>query len=431
MSMQTASAVAARPVEKSPAVARQPSGANGDSTGSGGPTFAAVLTSVEPEANADASATAAVDEEAREAVPPAPVATPPDAMALLAQNPSLTVPMADLGAAVLGDSRQRAAAPGDLAAVAGLDGQTDGPAVGGPASPRLGRMSGKTQPAPGSAQAAGVAAATNLAAHTGTAQSVAAQHASNTQALLRRADVDRSSQQAGSLSLGKGSQGQANEPRQTADAASADLRLNLAGQAAALPGAATLDALGTFARMAANSRGGDRATARAPLMPAGSAVAGSWLDHAMPSGSPAGLTTYAPDATVAVPDAAVAEKLNYWISRGVQNAELQLEAFGGGTVKVSISVQGQEAQVEFRSDQPDARKLLQDAMPQLGAMLKGEGLLLSGGFVGSSAQQDPGAQQRRSSPHNMRSAIIGVETQAADRAPAPSRTPGRVLDLFV
>ena len=427
--MQAASAAAAQPVEKSPAVARRSSGAKGDSTESGAPTFASVLTAVEPEPDADPSAAAPTD-DARDALP----STPPvslDPAALLAQNPNLTVPVADLGAPVLADSRQRPAAPGEMAELSGLDGQTDGPAVGGPASPGLGRGSGKTQPPPGSAKAAGVAAATDLAATTGTAQSVAAQHASNTQALLRRADLDRSSQEAGSLSLGNGSAGQASQARQSADAASADLRVNLAGPAAALPGAATLDALGTFARLVANSRGGDRAAARAPFVPAGSTLAGSWSDLAMPSGSPAALTTYAPDATVAVPDAAVAEKLNYWISRGVQNAELQLDAFGGGTVKVSISVQGQEAQVEFRSDQPEARKLLQDAMPQLGAMLKGEGLLLSGGFVGSSAQPDPGAQQRRSMAQNMRSAIIGVETQAADRAAAPSRTPGRVLDLFV
>jgi hypothetical protein len=241
----------------------------------------------------------------------------------------------------------------------------------------------------------------------------------------------RVSQETEQLSLGKGPQGQANEARLTADAASADGRVTLAGQAGTLPGASTLDALGTFSRMAANPRGGDRPAARTPFVPAGSALAGSWSDHAMPSGSPATLTTYAPDATVAVPDAAVAEKLNYWISRGVQNAELQLDAFGGGTVKVSISVHGQDAQVDFRSDQPEARKLLQDAMPQLSAMLKGEGLLLSGGFVGSQTQQHPGAQERRSSAQNMRSAIIGVGTRTTEPAPALSRSPGRAVDLFV
>lgn len=429
MSMQTARAAAPQPVEKSAAVARRQAGANGDATESGAPTFASVLTSVEPEPDADTSAAAAANDAARGAAPPAPVPVPLDAAALLAQNPNRTAQLADPGAALLADLPERASAPGETAALSGLDGQTDGPAVGGLASHRLGHMCGKAQVASGLAKAAGVAAATDLAANTGTAQSVAAQHASNTQALLRRADVDRVTQEAGSQSLGKGSQWQGNEARLAADATSADGRISLAAQAVALPGSVTLDALGV-SRMAVNPRG-DRPATRTPFVPAGSALAGSWSDPAMPSGNPAALTTYAPDATVAVPEAVVAEKLSYWISRGVQNAELQLDAFGGGTVKVSISVQGQDAQVEFRSDQPEARKLLQDAMPQLSAMLQSEGLLLSGGFVGSSAQQDAGAQQRRSSPQGVRSAIIGVDIQAADQTLTLSRTPGRAVDLFV
>jgi flagellar hook-length control protein FliK len=426
MSMQTASAVASQPVEKSAAVPRKQSGANGGATVSGAPTFASVLTSVEPEPKVDASAAAAADDGARDAAPAAPAAVPPDPAVLLAQNPTLAAQPADLGAAVLADSRQRAVAPGEMAALSGPEGQPGARSVGGPDFHKLGKAL-----AGAAAGRATAGAAADLAINTGVAQTVAAQHAANTQVQLRCADADRVSQGADQLSLGKGLQGQANEARLAADASAADGRVSLAGQAASLSGAAMLDALGTFSRMAANPRGGDRPAARAPFVPAGAALSGSWSDHAMPSGSPAALTTYAPDASVAVPDAAVAEKLNYWISRGVQNAELQLDAFGGGTVKVSISVHGQDAQVDFRSDQPEARKLLQDAMPQLSAMLKGEGLLLSGGFVGSQTQQHPGAQERRSSAQNMRSAIIGVEPRTTEPAPALSRSPGRAVDLFV
>ncbi len=431
MSMQTTSAVALQPVETGAAVSRKQPGANGDATESGAPTFASVLASVEPESSADSSAAEGADHGARNAVPPAPEEAPPDPAALMAQNPNQTAQFDDLSVALSADSRQRATEPGEMSALPGPDGQPGGPSVGGPASHRQGFAPGKALTGAASGKANASAATTDLATNTGVAQTVAAQNAANTQALLRRADVDRVSQGADQLSLGKAAQGQANEARLAADAARADGRAVLSGQSAALPGAATLDALGTFSRMATNPRGGDRPAARTPFVPAGSSLSGSWSDHAMPSGSPAALTTYAPDASVAVPDAAVAEKLNYWISRGVQNAELQLDAFGGGTVKVSISVQGQDAQVDFRSDQPEARKLLLDAMPQLSAMLKGEGLSLSGGFVGSQAQQDPGAQSRRSNPQNMRSAIIGVETPSAERSPALSRSPGRAVDLFV
>lgn len=123
----------------------------------------------------------------------------------------------------------------------------------------------------------------------------------------------------------------------------------------------------------------------------------------------AGVTT--PEAPVAAgAPAAVAEKVHYWISRGVQNAELQLDAFGGGSVDVSITLRGNEAQVEFRTDQPEARKLLQDAMPQLRDLLKSEGLLLAGGFVGTSDHQESQAQPRRQSGSTVRTTAVAAPT---------------------
>lgn len=127
--------------------------------------------------------------------------------------------------------------------------------------------------------------------------------------------------------------------------------------------------------------------------------------------------------------AEVAEKVHYWISRGVQNAELQLDAFGGGSVDVSITLQGKEAQVEFRTDQPEARKLLQDAMPQLRDLLKSEGLLLAGGFVGSSDHREPQAQPRRYVGAAVRATTVAAPVTGH---PVTSRAgqPGSV-DVFV
>ena len=127
----------------------------------------------------------------------------------------------------------------------------------------------------------------------------------------------------------------------------------------------------------------------------------------------------------------MAEKLNYWISRGVQNAELKLDAFGGGTVQVNIAMSGLDAQVEFRSDQPEARRLLTDAMPQLRDMLKGEGLSLSGGFVGTSAQSDPGNQEQRSLAQSARIFRAAAEPASMGRTSPVNRMPGRTVDLFV
>ena len=128
----------------------------------------------------------------------------------------------------------------------------------------------------------------------------------------------------------------------------------------------------------------------------------------------------------------VAQKVHYWITRGTQTAELQLDAFGGGGVDVSIVMQGKETLVEFRSDQPEARRMLQDALPQLKDMLQSEGLRLSSSFVGTSAQQDP--QGRRDGSETARAGRAGVVA-----VPGPSGENGRraaaaqthALDVFV
>lgn len=430
MSLETSSAAAPQPIEKNTAVARKRAGTTGDS-GEAAPTFSSVLTAIEPDASGDPAINAAAAHEAQEA-PPVPV--PPDAAALLAQNPNRMVKLDDLGLSVLTDPGPSAgAAPGELAALSGLAGQAEATLAGVHGSRRMDTAVGKTPAMAVAGKATGLAVATEQAANASTAQAVVAQHASTTQAMLRRADGDQALQEAGAQFGGKGLQARANDARLAADGMGADWRSSLPAQNANTlpPGVAMLDALGAFSRGVASPRSGDRLAVRSPFVPAGSALAGAWAERATSGGSSAAMTIYAPDATVAVPETAVAEKLNYWIARGVQNAELQLDAFGGGTVKVNISVQGQHAQVEFRSDQPEARKLLQDAMPQLGDMLKGEGLLLSGGFVGSSAQRDPGAPERKGNPRVMRSTIMGVEAQTVDGTPALSRTPGRAVDLFV
>ncbi len=217
-------------------------------------------------------------------------------------------------------------------------------------------------------------------------------------------------------------------------AAAADTQWH-AGQPArgadtATAGGAWSDALAGLARGPASPRAADRPLLR-PLLAAGSVSTGSWAEQAMAGGNGPVGATYTIEPATPVPEMAVAEKMNYWISRGVQNAELKLDAFGGGSVDVSISVNGNDAMVEFRTDQPEARRLLQDAMGHLRQMLEGEGLVLSGGFVGTSAQRDPGAQDRRSQAQAAKSAPALVELRPTEAMSALSRTPGRAVDLFV
>ena len=75
--------------------------------------------------------------------------------------------------------------------------------------------------------------------------------------------------------------------------------------------------------------------------------------------------------------------------------------------------------------------MLQDAMPQLRQMLEQEGMLLSGGFVGTSARQDPG-------PHGRQPARAAASVKLTASVPAAgtgqalaTRAAGSTLDVFV
>lgn len=187
-------------------------------------------------------------------------------------------------------------------------------------------------------------------------------------------------------------------------------------------------------RAGAAARLQDRTLPKAAAPAAGSGLA-VWGD-ASPAGTSHGANAvYAPGAMTPAPATAMAEKMHYWVSRGVQSAELQLDAFAGGSVDVSISVKGDVAMVEFRTDQPQARQLLQDAMPQLKDLLAGEGLMLSGGFVGSSmAHQGSPSRERDGQPGTMARPAGGpaqMVESAGSRAAGTRTGAGHSVDLFV
>jgi len=157
----------------------------------------------------------------------------------------------------------------------------------------------------------------------------------------------------------------------------------------------------------------------------------TWGDTT-PAGTRHGASSvYAPGALTPAPATAMAEKVHYWVSRGVQSASLQLDAFAGGTVDVSIAVKGDEAIIEFRTDQPQARQLLLEAMPQLKELLASGGLMLSGGFVGTSAQQGGQSHGRGTAQTAAREALVGTPQAVPGRAQALDGVSGARVDLFV
>jgi len=157
---------------------------------------------------------------------------------------------------------------------------------------------------------------------------------------------------------------------------------------------------------------------------------GSFAQHALTPGGPVDVGIAAAGA-VLTPESAVAEQVTYWASQGIQNAQLKLEGFGAEPIEVTISVKGQEAQIDFRTDQPELRQMLEGALVQLKEALAREGLVLSGVSVGSSGQEGAGAQDRRQRPNTRQATVTTQEASPTIGLQRASPVAGRSLDVFV
>ncbi|NVO04612.1 MAG: flagellar hook-length control protein FliK [Rhodoferax sp.] len=136
-------------------------------------------------------------------------------------------------------------------------------------------------------------------------------------------------------------------------------------------------------------------------------------------------------ATALPPEMQVAEQVTYWISQNVQNAEMKLDGLGASPVEVSIHLQGNEAQISFRSDEAATRSVLESAGSHLKDMLQREGLVLTGVSVGTSGSGDAGGNERRARQAARQGLIAPLQVatvEVARRSPAVS---GRAVDLFV
>ncbi|MDT7514295.1 flagellar hook-length control protein FliK [Rhodoferax mekongensis] len=129
-------------------------------------------------------------------------------------------------------------------------------------------------------------------------------------------------------------------------------------------------------------------------------------------------------------DGQYAEQVSYWISQDVQKAEMTLDGLGANPVEVSISMQGKEATVVFRSDEALTREALANASSQLQDAMSRQGVVLSGVSVGTSNSGDSQRQGSGGKPSGWK---VGTVEAAAESAPSVSRTgtSGRSIDLFV
>lgn len=146
-----------------------------------------------------------------------------------------------------------------------------------------------------------------------------------------------------------------------------------------------------------------------------------------------GTTALGTPAAVSPSEVYVAEQVKYWVSSDVQKAEMTLDGIGNHPVEVSISMQGNEAHVAFRSDELQAREALENAGTHLRDMLQSEGLVLSGVSVGTAGTGNSGAQdqERQARAGGRLATVVSSQISPAGAASGSGRTSGRALDLFV
>ncbi|MGQ3129945.1 flagellar hook-length control protein FliK, partial [Variovorax sp.] len=213
---------------------------------------------------------------------------------------------------------------------------------------------------------------------------------------------------------------------------------SLSAQARTIQAAVT-ETVATVATPRRAERSTERGSATGTLADPGSATVGTSSSASASSAwmAPVDAASAAASAGGAVLADRMTEQVSWWLAQKSQGADVSLELAPGQTVSFSVQVQGNEAQIAFRSDQPEVRQMLGQAAAQLKDLFGQEGLLLSGVTVDA---QSAGTQQRGEGEGrpDARGLVRGVArlgaASASAPAPAVARAPlpaGRALDLYV
>lgn len=166
-----------------------------------------------------------------------------------------------------------------------------------------------------------------------------------------------------------------------------------------------------------------------PRVPTNEVSAQNWVAP-QGAGGAMGVDGVVAGAATAHADRQAAEQVSYWIGQDVQKAEMTLDGLGANPVEVSISMQGKEATVVFRSDEALTRDALSNASTQLQDAMSRQGVVLSGVSVGTSNSGDSQRQGSGGKPPGWK--VGTVEASADPVASAPRQGPsGRSIDLFV
>ena len=369
------------------------------------------------------------DDAPTDAAPPAPDADPADGGVSRKKLLTTDKPVANASSTAAADAATWMAAylppvvPVPLAPVAldGMGGAGSLPAINGDATGAGGSVAAANA-APPSALPIAVAQSVNLANYATVLeqlQSRLAAGGANANAQIQDAAVSGSNGWAKPVS---GTATAATRADQLAHTTFADLPATWASAAMAVIPVTEAAAV----QWAARAAGDKREALGADKLPEG----GVGQTHFTPTvhfeSAGASVNTNQP-----VPEAAVADQVSYWISQGIQNAELTFDGADAQPVQVSISLSGNAAHVEFRTDQLETRDLLTGAAAHLKDLLQSQGMVLSGLSVGSSGAGGAGARERRQPPEQRPNTTRPVAEVAAVRPLAPKLPSGRAVDLFV
>jgi flagellar hook-length control protein FliK len=163
-----------------------------------------------------------------------------------------------------------------------------------------------------------------------------------------------------------------------------------------------------------------------------SGAEGGWAQYAHHARAVSDISSNLSSLPPAQAQTQVADKVSYWVTQGMQNAELKLDGFGDEPVEVSILLKGGEARVDFRTDQPEVRLLLEGALGQLKDSLQREGVVLTGVTVGGSGTEGDGERQQNQHKHSGPNPKGEVNPSLASvRSQRGSTAVGRALDIFV
>jgi flagellar hook-length control protein FliK len=178
-------------------------------------------------------------------------------------------------------------------------------------------------------------------------------------------------------------------------------------------------------------RASDRPGSKSSSQINGLGLEGSWGQSSFQAGNKVDVPSAVIDPSATSFDSALADTMSYWVSQGVQNAELKIEGLDGESIAVSISLNGDEAHIGFRTDKPETRQMLEGAVAHLKELLTSEGLVLSGVSVGASGQEGAPGQEQKNPAGVRQTTLISTENIPAENLRPVVKAVGRALDLYV